>query len=110
MRIQTPLTDFLSRYHPSLIHFLTELVRTQALGDEDLLSTRALCERVFHSRSYGLRIIKWAEKDGYITRTEGSSQNWKVAGRKRRGGGKSRVCKVTQKGLGLLEQLGAVKV
>jgi DNA-binding MarR family transcriptional regulator len=56
-----------------------------------------LCDKAFDSRSYGLEIIKRAEKEGYIVRTGGK--------RNKKGGGLKRVSRLTEKGRLLLEQL-----
>jgi hypothetical protein len=101
-----PLSDFLRKDNAALVHLLAVVVATQAGGDEGLLATRQLCRLAFGSRSHGLAVIKRAHKEGYLWRSEGSSNktggNW-------RGGGKIRVNKVTQKGLMLLEELGILK-
>jgi hypothetical protein len=86
------LSDFLRKDNAALVHLL-KVVRK---AGPDGLSTRKLCDKAFDSRSYGLDIIKRAEKEGYIIRT---------GKRNKKGGGTKRIAKLSEKGRLLLEQL-----
>jgi DNA-binding MarR family transcriptional regulator len=88
------LSDFLRKDNTALVHLL-KVVRK---AGPDGISTRKLCIRAFDSQSYGLRVIERAEKEGYIIRT---------GKRKKKGGGRKRISRLTEKGRLLLEQLSS---
>jgi hypothetical protein len=87
-----PISDFLRKDNAALVHLL-KVVRKAGPGG---ISTRKLCDKAFDSRSYGLIILKRAERDGYIVRT---------GKRNKKGGGKKRVVTLSEKGERLLNQL-----
>ena len=89
------LSDFLRRDNAALVHLLKVIQK----AGPDGISTRKLCIRAFDSQSYGLRVIERAEKEEYMTRT---------GKRMKKGGGRKRVSRITEKGKMLLEQLNRV--
>src|SRR5688500_18811914 len=94
MTIEISVSDFLRKDNAALVHLLKVIRKA---GGTDGLSTRMLCTEAFDSRSYGLRVIERAHKDGYITRTGEYNKS---------GGGAKRINKITKKGIKLLKQLG----
>jgi hypothetical protein len=93
MTIEVPIAEFLRKDNAALVHLLKQVQK----AGPDGIGTRMLCDKAFDSRSYGLEIIKRAEKEGYIVRTGGK--------RNKKGGGLKRVSRLTEKGRLLLEQL-----
>jgi hypothetical protein len=63
--IEVSTFDFVN-CHAGLVQMLEALSKAGSAG----MSTRQVCNEVFGSRSYGLKIICRAETDGYIERSE----------------------------------------
>jgi hypothetical protein len=60
-------SDFI-RTHKGLVRLLRTIEQHEA--DDPELSTRLLCEQVFHSRNYCYELLEQARERGYVTRTE----------------------------------------
>jgi hypothetical protein len=91
--IEISIQDFIAT-HPYLVRLLKAIQRAGPRG----LSTFRLCDQVFKSHSFGLKVIEQAEMHGYIKRTKQS----KPKGEK---GHWLKVNTLTPKGKALLEKL-----
>jgi DNA-binding MarR family transcriptional regulator len=88
-------SHFLRKDNTSLVKLL-KAVSEAGSSDNEGISTRMLCASSGLGRSYGLKVIARASKEGYITRTGKDNTS---------GGGKARVVKLTKKGRMLLKKL-----
>jgi DNA-binding MarR family transcriptional regulator len=89
-KIEVSAEEFM-HCHASLVKLLTVISTSESKpASGGGISTRQLCDQSFNSRNYGTRMIKEAEKNGYIKRV-------------RRG--KETIHSLTSKGRRLLQQL-----
>jgi hypothetical protein len=94
--VQIPADQFYEKYE-NMVKLLEEIERMGSAG----ISTRSLCEKVFHTRHANcLKELKVAERNGYITRDV-------VPGEGR--GHPYTLNKISKKGKKLLEELKALR-
>jgi hypothetical protein len=70
--IQVSPDDFI-KTHASLVHLLLTIQSAGTGG----IPTKRLCDCAFNARRYGLRVIKEANKEGYIIRVKVDSKGKK---------------------------------
>jgi DNA-binding MarR family transcriptional regulator len=89
-KIEVSAEEFM-HCHASLVRLLTVISTSESKpAGGGGISTRQLCDQSFNSRNYGTRMIKEAEKNGYIRRVKT---------------GKKTIHTLTSKGRRLLQKL-----